>query len=376
MKKIEQTYGYDDVAIVPGEITLNPELVETKTKIGDLELAVPVLASAMDSVVDPNFAKQLSNLGGAGVINLDGIHVRYEDTEEIYKEIISTPQKEVTELLQKVYSAPMKENLIGEVVKKIKESGEKCFASFVPASTKKFAPIAVEAGCDAVVVQSTVTTARHNSKSLEGLILSKLVDSLNVPIIVGNTVTYNVTRELMEQGVHGILVGVGPGSACTSREVLGVGVPQISATLECSSARDDYFKLTGRYVSIITDGGIRTGGELCKSFVAGADTVMIGSPFSKTFESPASGNHWGMATPHGSLPRGTRIVNKQEYSIEELLFGPSSKTDGTRNLVGALRVCMGMIGAEDIISMHDATLIYAPTIKTEGKSYQLSGLGS
>ena len=180
----------------------------------------------------------------------------------------------------------------------------------------------------------------------------------------------------MEQGVDGILVGVGPGSACTSREVLGVGVPQVSATLECSSARDDYYKLTGRYVSIITDGGIRTGGELCKSFVSGADAVMIGSPFSKTHEAPAKGNHWGMATPHGSLPRGTRIVNKQEYSLKELLFGPSSKTDGTRNLVGALRVCMGMIGAEDIVSMHDATLIYAPTIKTEGKTYQLSGLGS
>ncbi len=376
MKKIEQTYGYDDVAIVPGEITLNPELVDTKTKIGDIELDVPIFASAMDSVVNPNYAKELSDLGAAGVINLDGIHVRYEKTEEIYQEIISTPQKDVTVLLQKIYSAPVKENLVGDVVKKIKEVDSKCFASFVPASTKIFAPIAVEAGCDAVVVQSTVTTARHNSKSLEGLIISKLVKSLNVPIIIGNTVTYNVTRELMEQGVDGILVGVGPGSACTSREVLGVGVPQISATLECSSARDDYYKLTGRYVSIINDGGIRTGGELCKSFVAGADSVMIGSPFSKTHESPAGGNHWGMATPHESLPRGTRIVNKQEYSIKELLFGPSSKTDGTRNLVGALRVCMGMIGAEDIISMHDATLIYAPTIKTEGKTYQLSGLGS
>ena len=376
MKKIEQTYGYDDVAIVPGEITLNPELVDTNTKIGKLELEVPVLASAMDSVVDPKFAKELSDLGGGGVINLDGIHVRYENTDDIYEDIVSTPQKDVTTLLQKIYSAPVKENLVGEVVKKIKDSGGKCFASFVPASTKRLAPVAVEAGCDAVVVQSTVTTARHNSKSLEGLILSKLVDTLDVPIIVGNTVTYNVTRELMEQGVDGILVGVGPGSACTSREVLGVGVPQVSATLECSSARDDYYKLTGRYVSIITDGGIRTGGELCKSFVAGADAVMIGSPFSKTHEAPAKGNHWGMATPHGSLPRGTRIVNNQEYSLKELLFGPSSKTDGTRNLVGALRVCMGMIGAEDIISMHDATLIYAPTIKTEGKTYQLSGLGS
>jgi len=376
MKTIEQTYGYDDVAIVPGEITLNPELVETQIKIGDIDLDIPVLASAMDSVVDTNYAKHLSNLGGVGVINLDGLHVRYENTDEIYQEIINAPKDKSTEILQKVYSAPMKENLIGEIVSKIKSDNSKCFASFVPASTKKFAPVAVEAGCDAVVIQSTVTTARHNSKSLKGLILSELVDTLKVPIIVGNTVTYNVSRELMETGIEGILVGVGPGSACTSREVLGIGVPQISATMACSTARDDYFKLTGRYVSIITDGGIRTGSELCKSFVAGADAVMIGSPFSKTYESPAKGNHWGMATPHSSLPRGTRIVNKQEYSTKELLFGPSSRTDGTRNLIGALRVCMGMIGAEKIINMHDAKLIYAPTIKTEGKIYQLSGQGS
>ena len=376
MKTIEQTYGYDDVAIVPGEITINPELVDTKINIDNLELEIPIFASAMDSVVNPNFSKEISDLGGVGVINLDGIHVRYEDTEEIYEEISKASQKEATEILQKIYTAPVKENLIGDVIKKIKDSNSRCFASFVPASTKRFAPVAVEAGCDSIVIQSTVTTARHNSKSLEGLVLSKIVESIKVPIIVGNTVTYNVSRELMETGIHGILVGVCPGSACTSREVLGVGVPQVSATLECSSARDDYFKLTGRYVSIITDGGIRTGGELCKSFVAGADAVMIGSPFSKTFESPAKGNHWGMATPHESLPRGTRIVNKQEYSIKELLFGPSSKTDGTRNLIGALRVCMGMLGAEKVREMHDGTLIYAPTIKTEGKTYQLSGLGS
>ena len=239
MKTIEQTYGYDDVAIVPGEITLNPELVETQIKIGDIDLDIPVLASAMDSVVDTNYAKHLSNLGGVGVINLDGLHVRYENTDEIYQEIINAPKDKSTEILQKIYSAPMKENLIGEIVEKIKSNNSKCFASFVPASTKKFAPVAVEAGCDAIVIQSTVTTARHNSKSLKGLILSELVETLKVPIIVGNTVTYNVSRELMETGIEGILVGVGPGSACTSREVLGIGEPQISATMACSTARDD-----------------------------------------------------------------------------------------------------------------------------------------
>ena len=256
------------------------------------------------------------------------------------------------------------------LVKKIKDSGGKCFASFVPASTKRLAPVAVEAGCDAVVVQSTVTTARHNSKSLEGLILSKLVDSLDVPIIVGNTVTYNVTRELMEQGVDGILVGVGPGSACTSREVLGVGVPQVSATLECSSARDDYYKLTGRYVSIITDGGIRTGGELCKSFVSGADAVMIGSPIAKSSSAPGKGFHWGMATPSPVLPRGTRIKVGTTGSLKSILCGPAILDDGTHNLLGAIKTSMGTLGATNIKEMQNVEVVIAPSLLTEGKVYQ------
>ena len=270
----------------------------------------------------------------------------------------------------------MRPELVAKRVEEIKKAGGIAAVSFVPASTKTLAPVAVEAGADMVVVQGTVVTVRHNSRSLEGLVLSKLVKDIKVPVIVGNTVTYDVVKEIMAQGVHGVLVGVGPGSACTSREVLGIGVPQVSATIECAAARDDYFQETGRYVPIITDGGIRTGGDVCKSFAAGTDAVMIGSPFAKTKEAPAHGSHWGMATPHASLPRGTRLTVGTHYSLNQLLFGPSSKTDGTENLVGALRVSMGYVGAQNLREMHNARMVYAPAIKTEGKIYQMAGLGS
>ena len=227
-----------------------------------------------------------------------------------------------------------------------------------------------------IVVQATVVTVRHTSKSVKGLVFTELKKQFDVPLIVGNTVSYEVTKELMAQGIDGVLVGVGPGAACTSREVLGIGVPQVSATIECAAARDDYFEETGRYVPIITDGGIRTGGDVCKSFASGADTVMIGSPFAKTREAPGKGSHWGMATPHPSLPRGTRLSVGTRYSLHQLLFGPSSTTDGTENLVGALRVSMGYVGARTIAEMHGARMVYAPAIKTEGKLYQMAGLGS
>ena len=375
-KELRPSYGFDDVAIVPGDITVNPELVDISMSFDGVKLDIPFMASAMDSVVDTKFAIEMTKAGGMAVMNMDGIHSRYDDPDPVYQEIAETPREHATALMQKIYSQPVKEELIGRRVEEIKKGGGMAAVSFVPASTKKLAPIAVEAGADVVVVQGTVVTVRHTSRSIEGLVLSRIVEQLKVPVIVGNTVSYDVVKEMMAQGVHGVLVGVGPGAACTSREVLGIGVPQVSATIECAAARDDYFQETGRYVPIITDGGIRTGGDVCKSFAAGADSVMIGSPLAKTKEAPAHGHHWGMATPHASLPRGTRLNVGTHYSLNQLLFGPSSKTDGTENLVGALRVSMGYVGAENIREMHNARMVYAPAIKTEGKIYQMAGLGS
>ena len=374
MQTLPPAYGYDDVAIVPGDETINPDMTDVSTSFDGLSIDIPFMASAMDSVVDPSFAIKMSDVGGLAVLNMDGLHTRYEDTDQIYADIAAAPKNEATELLQKVYSKPTDPDLVSKRVIEIKEGGGKAAVSFVPQTAKRHAPIAAEAGADMVVIQGTVITRRHRSKnSPVGLRLSELVDDVGVPVVVGNTVSYSVTKELAEEGVHGILVGVGPGSACTSREVLGIGVPQVTATMECVAARNDYLKETGRYVSIITDGGIRTGGDVCKSVACGADAVMIGSPFAKTEEAPAKGMHWGMATWHSSLPRGTRIDLGVDYTLDELLFGPSSTSDGTLNLVGALQVCMGYVGAETIREMHGARMVYAPAIKTEGKIYQMSG---
>ncbi|MSQ34917.1 MAG: GuaB3 family IMP dehydrogenase-related protein [Dehalococcoidia bacterium] len=376
LKELKRSYGFEDVAIAPGGLTLNPEMVDVSMRIDGMSLRIPVIASAMDAVVDSAFAIAMSRAGGLAVMNLDGIQTRYDDPRPLFIEIAEAPRDAATELLQKIYSQPVKENLIGKRVEEIKRGGGTAAVSCIPANTKKFAPAAVEAGADLLVVQSTVTTARHASKSVKGLIFHELVSQIKVPVLVGNTVNYDVTLELMEEGVHGVLVGVGPGAACTSREVLGVGVPQVSATLECAAAREEYFKTTGRYVPIITDGGIRTGGDVCKSFASGADAVMIGTPLAQATEAPGRGFNWGMATPHASLPRGTRIQVGTRCSLEKILFGPSHRTDGTENLVGALQISMGMVGAKDIREMHRAELIYAPAIKTEGKIFQMQGLGS
>jgi IMP dehydrogenase len=254
----------------------------------------------------------------------------------------------------------------------MKDAGAVCAVSVTPANTKKLSPIAAEAGIDVLVIQSTVTTARHISKSYRGLIFSEIIKQLPVPVIVGNCVSYSACRKLMETGIHGVLVGVGPGAACTTREVIGVGVPQATATMDCASARDDYFRATGRYVPIITDGGIRNGGDLCKAFACGTDAVMLGSIFAQTEEAPGRGNHWGMATPHEALPRGTRIRVGVKGSLEKTLFGPTSLTDGTQNLIGALRTSMGVCGARNIREMHQTEVVIAPSIRTEGKAFQMA----
>jgi len=372
-KTLDHSYGFDDVAIVPGAVTMNPELVEPHFTLGEHTFRTPIIASSMDGVVDPKFAVKMSRLGGMAVLNLDGVWTRYEDADSVLEEIAVAPIDEATATIQRVYSEPVKEHLVGQRVEEIKAAGAIAIVAGTPQNTKTFAPITKDAGTDFFVVASTVTTARHVSSSLKGLRLDELVRQMDgVPVLVGNTVDFNATLELMETGIHGVLVGVGPGAACTSREVLGIGMPQVSATIETSYARDVYFERTGRYVAIITDGGLRTGGDVSKSICAGADAVMIGSPFASCQDAPGRGFHWGMATPHAMLPRGVRVEVGQTHSVEKLLFGPTSQTNGTENLVGALTTAMATCGARTIKEFHDSRMVIAPSIKTEGKIYQIA----
>ena len=370
-KEIRRAYGFDEVAIAPGGVTINPEMTDTAFSFDGVALSIPILASAMDAIVSPAFAVRMHEVGGMAVMNLEGVQTRYDEPTEILARIVEAPQEEMTSLLQKLYAAPIREDLIGARVQEMKSNGAKCAVSITPANTKRLAPIAAEAGADIIVVQSTVTTARHISKSVRGLRFPELLEMVNVPVLVGNCVSYDVALELMETGIHGVLVGVGPGAACTTREVTGVGVPQVTATLDCAAAREEHFRRTGRYVPIITDGGIRTGGDLCKTFACGADAVMLGTPLAQAEEAPGMGYNWGMANPHPALPRGTRVKVGVKGTLEKILFGPTSLTDGTQNLIGALKVCMGMVGASTIREMHRAELVIAPSIKTEGKYYQL-----
>ena len=369
-RKARVCYGFDDVSLVPGNITLNPEEVNITTRIGNIELKIPILAAAMDGVVDPKFAVAFGKLGGIAVLNLIGIYTRYENPYEIIEKIISSPQEESTKIIQSIYKEPIKENLIGERIKQIKKENVVCAVSSIPQLAEKFLGIAVEAGADIFVVQSTVTTARHISKSYKPLDLSKFCKESKIPVIIGNCVTFDVAYELMETGAVGILVGIGPGAACTTREVLGIGVPQVTATSDCAAARDQYFKKTGKYVSVITDGGMVTSGDICKAFAAGADAVMIGSAFVKSEESPGRGYHWGMATSDENLPRGTRIKVGTSCTLKEILFGPAKVDDGSQNLIGALKLSMASLGVKNIKEMQLVEIAIAPSVKTEGKIYQ------
>jgi len=371
-KQLRRSYGFDEVAIVPGDVTINPDQANIDFKIEDLTFTIPIIASAMDAVTDVNFAALMSKLGGLAVLHLEGVQTRYDNPAEVLSEISRASDAEVTSLLQKIYSQPIKENLIGERIESIKKSAAVCAVSVTPANTKSFAPLATEAKADILFVQSTVTSARHISKSYRGLNFSELRKSISMPIIVGNCVSYSACLELMRTGISGVLVGVGPGAACTTREVLGVGVPQVTATIDCAAARDEYLAESGRYIPIITDGGFRKGGDLCKAFVAGADAVMLGSIFAQAEESPGLGYHWGMSHPHQALPRGTRIKVGTTGSLEQILFGPTSVTDGSQNLIGALRTAMGVCGVPTIPEMHQVEMVIAPAITTEGKSWQLS----
>jgi len=369
-KQLRYSYGFDEVAIVPGDITANPDQTNIDFNVEGFTFAIPIIASAMDAVSDVNFATLMNKLGGLAVLNLEGVQTRYDIPKEVLIEIGQASDAEITPLLQKIYSQPIKENLIGERVEAIKKSGAVCAVSVAPANTKRFAPIAAEAGADIFVVQSTVTTTRHISKSYRGLIFSELRESISSPIIVGNCVSYSACLELMRTGISGVLVGVGPGAACTTRQVLGIGVPQVTATMDCATARYEYLRQSGRYVPIITDGGISNGGDLCKAFACGADAVMLGSIFAQAEEAPGLGYHWGMSHPHPALPRGTRIKVGTTGTLEQILFGPTSVTDGSQNLVGALRTAMGTCGALTIQEMHQVEMVIAPAITTEGKLWQ------
>lgn len=371
-KQLRHSLGFDEVAIVPGDVTANPDQTNIDFTVENFTFSIPIIAAAMDGVTDANLAIQMGKLGGLAVLHLEGVQTRYDNADEILAEIAKASDVEVTRLLQKAYSEPIKDDLVGQRIEAIKKAGAVCAVSVTPANTKRLASVAAEAKADILFVQSTVTTARHVSKSYRGLIFSELRESVPMPIVVGNCVSYSACLELMRTGISAVLVGVGPGAACTTRQVLGVGVPQITATLDCAAAREQYLAESGRYVPIITDGGFRNGGDVCKAFAAGADAVMIGSVFAQAKESAGRGYHWGMSHSHPALPRGTRIKVGTTGTLEQILFGPSSVTDGSQNLVGALRTAMGVCGALTIKEMHRAEMVIAPAITTEGKSWQLS----
>ena len=383
-RKARVTYGFDEIALVPGEVTINPNEVDTSFKIprkdgSSIELKIPIIASAMDGVTDVTFCIEMGKLGGLGVINLEGIQTRYANPSEVLHDILNAGKDDVTALIQKLYLEPIQEDLIAKRVTELKAGGVLAAVSSIPQKAERFGAIAQEAGADLFVVQSTVSTVKHISTEYKSLELADFCRKMKIPVIVGNAVTYNVTKELMGCGVAGVLIGVGPGAACTSRGVLGLGVPQVTATVDCAAARDYHHKKTGRYIPIITDGGMSKGGDVCKALACGSDAVMVGSAFARAKEAPGKGNHWGMATPHANLPRGTRIKVGLSGSLKQILFGPATVDDGSQNLVGAITTCMGNVGAATIRAFQETEIIIAPSIKTEGKLFptgQNVGMGT
>jgi IMP dehydrogenase len=369
-KRARRAYGFDEVALVPGRITINPEEIDVSFALNGSTLALPFMAAAMDGVVDTAFAREMGRLGGLAVLNLDGVQTRYEDPSGVLQEIADAPPEQINVLLQKIYSAPVQDGLIGQRIEEIKSAGALCAVSTTPATAERRAPIVQEAGADVLVVQGTVLTARHHSKSYRHLSFRELTSSVDIPVLAGNCVDYATALELMDTGIKGLLVGVGPGAACTTRAVLGVGVPQVTATSDCAAARDDHQRRSGERVAIITDGGMRLGGDIAKAFASGADAVMIGSIFASAQEAAGHGNHWGMATPDPNLPRGTRIRTGVKGTLQEILLGPAHVDDGSMNLVGALKSAMGVCGARTIQEFQDTEMVVAPAIKTEGKVQQ------
>lgn len=371
-RRARRCYGFDEVALVPGSQTINPKEVDTNFRLGGLKFKVPILAAAMDGVVDVRFAVEMSKMGGIAVLNLDGVQTRYDNPDDVLVEIAKASPQKATHLVQSIYNKPIKEKLIAKRIKQIKARKAKAVVSCIPLHANRFNQIAQENKADLFVVQSTVATVRHLSREYKSLDLFKFCKKSKIPVIIGNCVTYNTTLELMETGCCGLLIGIGPGAACTTRGVLGIGVPQVTSTTDAASARDFYYKKTGMYIPIITDGGMSRGGDICKAFASGADAVMVGSAFSRAKEAPGRGYHWGMATSHENLPRGTRIFVGTTGSLKEILFGPAKVDDGSQNLMGALKTSMGSLGAANIKEMHNVEIIIAPSIQTEGKIFQVA----
>lgn len=370
-KTARRAYGIDEIALVPGARTLDPQLTDTSWQLGGITREIPIIASAMDGVVDVKMAVELSKLGALGVLNLEGVQTRYDDPNPVLDRIASVGKTEFVPLMQELYAQPVRADLIAKRIQEIKAQGGIAAVSLTPAGAVKFGKDVTEAGADLVFVQATVVSTDHLSpKDVTPLDLAKFCQEMPIPVLLGNCVTYEVALKLMKAGAAGVLVGIGPGAACTSRGVLGVGVPQVTAVADCATARDDYQKESGRYVPVVADGGLVTGGDICKCIASGADGVMIGSPFARAQEAPGRGFHWGMATPSPVLPRGTRIEVGTTGSLQQILRGPAQLDDGTHNFLGALQTSMGTLGAKDLKEMQQVDVVIAPSLLTEGKVYQ------
>jgi IMP dehydrogenase len=375
-KKARRAYGFDDIAIVPSRRTRDPDDVDISWKLGDYRFELPLLASAMDGVVSPKTAGIIGRLGGLGVLNLEGIWTRYEDPESLLERIAQLPKEQATREMQAIYEEPVKPELIAQRIAEVKAEGVVVSASLTPQRVRAYYELALDAGLDILVIQGTVVSAEHVSETSEPLNLKEFIREVDVPVVVGGCASYSTGLHLMRTGAAGVLVGVGPGAACTTRGVLGIGVPQATAIADVAAARSQHMLETGEYVEVIADGGMRTGGDVSKAIACGADAVMVGSPLARAYEAPGHGFHWGMATFHASLPRGARVQTVQNGSIEEILVGPAHENDGTFNLMGALRTSMATCGYKDIAEFNRAELMIAPSLQTEGKLLQTAqGIG-
>ena len=370
---IRPTYGFEDVSLAPGTETIEPNDVELGQSFCGIDLAVPVLAAAMDAVVDPAFAGALARLGGLAVLNLEGVQARYDDPGAVLERIATAPDDEVQHLLSEAYAPPIREELVAQRLEEIRAAGSKAAVAATPGAARKWGPFCAEHGADLFLVQSQVSSARHLASGYDPLSLAEFTRFMPIPVAVGNTTNAAAAYLLMEQGAAAVFVGVGPGAACTTREVLGIGVPQVTAIADVAGARDAYLERTGRYVPVVADGGMRRGGEVAKAIAVGADAVMLGTPLARAAEAPGRGVNWGMAAPSPVLPRGTRIKVGTIGSLEQILSGPATVADGSQNLMGALRQSMAALGARTLREMQAVEIVYAPAVVTEGKSWQQKG---